>query len=361
MKKCRVGLVGLGHVAQVCHLPGYGEIENIEVVAGAEIREDVLKKVSAEFGLRGYADYVEMFKKEGLDIVCVLAGPRLARGITEKAAGFGINVLVEKPMALTLEDARAMIEACRKADVKLFYGETYRFMPTIRKAKEMIESGLLGGVTLLLEVGIGGQGAERFELYQIYPCGAPGAGGGGLTDHGIHTVDIFTWLSGSEVEWVFGRGNRAGQPAVTEFLTMKLKNGAIGQLVYNEATFPSDMPTEGIFSWGGYSTKGISTWETSPVNLRIHGTRGALRLFPYANKLFYFSENRKEEVRVEDKPHPLHFGLQIESFARSILNDTAPEITGGADGLRALRVILAAYESYETQKIVPIKPMGAEE
>ncbi len=360
MKKCRVGLVGLGHVAQVCHLPGYKSVENIEVVAGAEIRGDVLKKVSSEFGFKGYSDYAAMFKKEKLDIVCALAGPKLAREITEKAAGFGINVLVEKPMALTLEDAGVMIEACRKAQVKLFYGETYRFMPTIRKAKEMIEAGLLGEVTLLLEVGVGGSGAEKFQLYQIYPDGAPGAGGSGLTDHGIHSVDIFAWLARSEVEWVFGRGTRAGQHPVTEFLTMKLKSGAIGQLVYNEATFPSDMPAEGIFSWGSYLAEGKPTWETNPVSYRIHGTKGALRLFPYANKLFYFSEGRKEEVRVEDKPHPQHFGRQIQSFANSILNGLEPEITG-RDGVKALQIILAAYESSETQKIIPIKPLGAKE
>jgi len=358
MKKCRVGLIGLGHVAQVCHLPGYRNVENIEVVAGAEIREDLLKRVSAEFGFKGYTDYVEMFKREKLDIVCVLAGPRLSRGITEKAAEFGVNVLVEKPMALTLEDAGAMIEACQKADVKLFYGETYRFMPTIRKAKEMIEAGFLGEVTLLLETGAGGQGADKFQLYQIYPPGAPGAGGSGLTDHGIHSVDAFAWLTGSEVEWVFGRGNRAGHPPATEFLTMELNNGAVGQLVYNEATYPSDMPSEGIFSWGGYTSKGISIWDASPVNYRIHGTKGALRLFLYPNKLFYFSEDRKEEIRVIDKPHPLHFGLQIESFANSVLDDTEPEITGSV-GLKALRIILAAYESYETRKIVSIEPRGS--
>ena len=295
-----------------------------------------------------------MFKKEKLDLACILAGPKLAREITEKAAECGIHVLIEKPMALTLVDAKAMIKTFKKAGLKLFYGETYRFLPTIRKAKELIESGSLGDITLLLEIGVGGRGLEKFELYQIYPAGAPGAGGNGLTDHGIHTVDIFAWLTGSAVEWVFGRGNRAGQPPTTEFLTLKFKNGAIGQLVYNEATFPSDMPYEGIFSWGAYLAKGTSSWESSPANFRIHGTKGALRLFPYPNKLFYFMENRREEIRVADRPHPRHFGLQIESFANSILHSEEPEITG-MDGLKALQLILAAYESYETQKIVPIK------
>ncbi len=229
MKKCRVGVIGLGHVAQVCHLPGYRGIKNIEVVAGAEIRADILKHMSAEYGFKGYADYEDMFRKEKLDIACVLAGPKLAREITAKSAEYGVHVLIEKPMALNLEDARAMIKIFKKAGVKLFYGETYRFFPTIQKAKEMIESGRLGDISLLLENWIGGRGLEKFELYQIYPAGAPGAGGNGLTDHGIHTVDIFAWLTGSAVEWVFGRGNRAGDCPATEFLTLKFKNGAIAE------------------------------------------------------------------------------------------------------------------------------------
>ena len=99
-----------------------------------------------------------------------------------------------------------------------------------------------------------------------------------VTDHGIHLVDVFRWLTGSEVEWVFGRGVRSGQPPTTEFLTMIFKNGTIGQLTYNEATYPSDMPYEGIFSWGPYDGGGVSKWEPTPGNFRIHGTKGALRI-----------------------------------------------------------------------------------
>jgi predicted dehydrogenase len=357
MGKCRVGFVGLGHVAQVGHLPGSRNAQKIEVVAGSDIREDVLKKVSQEWGFPGYPDFEEMLRKENLDFLCITTGPRWTRPITEKAAEHGVHVLVEKPMAMTLDDGRAMIRECRKHGVKLFYGETYRFLPTIRKAKEMIEAGLLGEVSLLMEILVGGSGPQGFELYQIYPPGAPGAGGSGLTDHGIHLVDIFRWLTGSEAEWVFGRGTRAGARPDTEFLTMKLKNGAIGELVYHEATFPAELPSEGIFSWGAYLSAGRSTWESSPTNLRIHGTKGALRIFPYSNKMYHFSCRGAEEIRVPDKPHPAHFGLQLDSFAESLKKNSEPEVTG-LDGLIALQIILAAYESYETQRIVPISRLA---
>ena len=353
MNKCRVGLIGLGSVAQVCHMPAYKNINNIEVVAGAEIRKDVLDQVSNKWGFKAYLDYEEMLDKENLDIACILTGPKAARKITEHAAEQQVNVLVEKPMALTLEDARSMIATCEREGVKLFYGESYRFFPTCIKAKEMIEAGAIGDIFLLLETMIGGSGLDNYEPCQFYPPGAPGEGGWGLTDHGIHLVDTFTWLVGSSVEWVFGRGVRAGDLPGTEFLTLQLKKGAIGQLIYNEVTFPSEMPYEGIFSWGSYDGKGYSKWERNPGDLRIHGTKGALRIFLFPNKMFYFSDGIERQIKVQDSPFPAPYGLEIESFANSILNEEEPEITG-LDGFRALQVILSAYESYEIKKIIEI-------
>ena len=354
MKRLRVGVIGLGNVAKIGHLPAYKNVKTIKVVAGAGRRKNVVDRLASDWGFKGYLDFEEMLKKEKLDIACITTGPSVSREITERVAEYGVNLLVEKPLALTLEDARAMIEKCRKEGVKLCYGETFRFFPTCRKAKDMIDEDLIGDISLLLEIFIGGRGTEHFRPKGFYPPGAPGSGGMGLTDHGIHLIDIFRWFTGSEVEWVFGRGNRAGQQTSTEFLTMKFKRGEIGQLIYNEVTYSSDMPYEGIFSWGGsFRSPEVPRWEPNPGNFRVHGTKGALRIFTYPNKMFFFSEGRQEQVRVLDKPHPGHFGLQMESFVQRILNDEEPEVTG-IDGLKDLQIILAAYESFETQKIVTL-------
>ena len=360
MKKLKVGIIGLGQVAEV-HLKGYEDVQQVEVVAGAEPRTDRLAQMVAQWGIQGYTDYEEMLKREKLDIACVLTPASLHRQITERVAEHGVHVLCEKPMALSLADARSMIEKCQKEGVKLYYGSSYRRLCACRKAKEMIDEGALGDLFLLMETFVGGQGLARWQglSEQHYPKGRPGGGGMGLIDHGIHLVDVFMWLTGSEVESVFGRGNYSGQAPETEYLTMRFKNGAVGQLVYCEATYSSDMPYEGIFSWGlDYEPGGALSprprWEAQPGSIRVHGTKGALRIFHYANKLFFFGEGRQEQVRVLDRPHPGNFGLQMESFANSILRGEEPQVTG-ADGLKALQVILAAYESFQSQRIVPIE------
>ncbi|MGB2582146.1 MAG: Gfo/Idh/MocA family oxidoreductase [Thermoplasmata archaeon] len=338
-------MIGLGHVAQVCHLPGTAAAKLADVVAGAELQEELLKEVSTRWNLNAYRDYEDMLNQEALDIACVLTGPRHSAKIASRVADAGVHVLVEKPMALSIEDAKLIARRCQENEVKLFYGESFRFFPTLRKAKEILVSGQLGEFRLLLETVVGGTGATGFEAYGIYPEGAPGSGPMGLTDHGIHTVDIFRWFAEDEVAWVFGRGNRAGSPPMAEFMTMGTEGGAVAQFVGDEATVPSNLPGEGIHSLGPYEGGG-PTWDPNPISFRIHCTEGALRAFPYANKLFRFSADGQEEVTVKDCPHPGQFGLQIDSFARSVIENGEPEVTSN-DGIMALRVILGAYEGFK--------------
>jgi len=356
MKKLRVGLIGLGNVA-VGHLQGYTEVNQVEVVAGTDLRKDRVSQMAKQWKFNAYTDYDKMINSENLDIVCILTPPGVRRQITESAAESGVHILCEKPITLTLEDAKAMITKCNKEGVKLFYGSCYRFLPACMKAKELIDTEELGELSFLLEMFIGGEGLHRWHALPHYPAGSPGGGGYGLIDHGIHLVDIFRWFTGSEVETVFGRGIISGDPPTTEYMTLGFKNGTVGQLLYNESTFPSDLPNEGLFSWGlGWGlTGGLGTpgWDPNPGSIRVHGSRGALRIFHYANKLFFFGDGQHKQISVLDRPHPGNFGLQMESFANSILLDEEPEVSG-IDGLKALQLILAAYESFETQNIVSI-------
>jgi predicted dehydrogenase len=180
----------------------------------------------------------------------------------------------------------------------------------------------------------------------------------GIVDHGIHMADIFCWLAGSDIDVVFGRGNYSGQPPSAEYVTMMFRNGAIGQLVYHEGTYPAVLPHEGIFSLGAtWDVHGDllpgGKWDPQPQCLYIHGEKGALRIFHYANKMFFLGQEIREEVSLLDIPNPGHFGLQMESFADSITHKRPPKVMG-QDGLRALRIVLAAYESHEKKMLIKL-------
>jgi len=360
MRRLRVGLIGLGGVAGP-HLEGYRQVDRIEVIAAAEVVETRLHQMTGKWSLEGYLDYEEMLEKENLDIVCVLTPARTHREITERVAAAGVHVLCEKPMALSLEDARAMISTCERADVKLCYGASYRFLPACRKAKDIIDKGVLGKVTLLMETCIGGQGAKHYRDLgeHHYPLEGPGGGGMGLVDHGIHLVDLFRWYTGSKIQFVTGQGNYSGKPPATEYLTMLFESGAVGQLIYNEATFTSGMPAEGGFSWGwSWDISGNlrpgGSWDPDPGSIRIHGEKGSLRVFHYANRLFLSNDENCQEISLPHRPMPGNFALQMESFADRIQRGEGAEVTG-AEGLAALKVVLAGYQSQETRTVIPLE------
>lgn len=359
MKKLRVGVIGLGTVAEA-HLIAYQNVDEIDVVAVAELRQDRLDQFVKQYGFKGFTDYHQMLEQEVLDIVCILVPASHHRKVIEDIASYHIAILCEKPLAVTMEDALAIQNICEKEGIPFYYGASYRSMPAILEAKKLIDAGKLGKVTLLSEKVVGGNGRKNYkELNEHhYPKGGPGGAGLGLMDHGIHLIDLFTWFTDSEVKYVIGRGNISGEEPQTEYLLLQYENGALGELLYNAATFSSDLPTEGIFSFG--ATWDIhdnlhleGKWDEHPTNIRIHGEEGALRIFPYANKLFYFSNKKMIPVLLPNAVSPEQFGNQLRSFAYSLINNTEIECTL-QDGINSLRIALAAYESYATLKPISI-------
>jgi predicted dehydrogenase len=363
MENFRVGLIGLGGVAEA-HLAAYRQVQDVQVVAGAELQKDRLDQMADKWGFRGYPDFEEMLDKERLNIVCILTPPRTHRELVERVAPRGVSILCEKPLATTVQDAAAIVEICETSGVKLCYGASYRFLPACRKAKEMIDQGRLGRIALLLEMYIGGEGAEHYRDLgpSHYPAGGPGGGGMGLVDHGIHLVDLFSWFADCTVRYVTGRGNYSGRPPGTEYLTMVFDSGAVGHLIYSEATYSSDLPNEGVFSLGGaWDIHGLQSgggWSAHPGNIRVHGEEGALRVFHYANKLYFSGREKLEEIPLINRPMPGNFAMQMESLVARLKEGREPEVTG-SDGLRALQVVLAAYESFESRRIVELGPMTA--
>lgn len=346
--KFRVGLVGLGVVA-ACQLEALRLIDDVDIVSVCDTRPDLAVKTAEAYEARAYTRYAELLRDGGIDLVMVMTPVSTHREIVEAAAQAGIHVFCEKPLAVTLADGEAMISACRKAGVKLFYGSCYRYLPAIREAHELIRQGAIGRLQLMSEQLIGGRGLARYsQLGPIhYPLGGPGGAGMGLVDHGIHLIDIFSWFAGSEPHKAVGSGQISGAPAQSEFMALSFAGGAVGHLLYNAATYSAFLPNEGMFSGGqGWLTDGSITsaggWENEPGSIAVYGTEGSLRIFHYTNALFLNKGDGPRRIDLAGRPAFGHFATQLEDCMGSIRSDTPPSI-GGEVGLQVLRVLLSIY------------------
>ena len=347
-EKFRIGVIGLGLVS-IEHLKAYAELENVEVVSVCDVRETVAADVAQRLSAKAYTDYRKLLQDGGIDLALVLTPASTHRAIVEAAAAAGTHVFCEKPLSVGLADGEAMVEACAHTGVKFFYGSIYRYMPAVRKARELILGGAIGKIQLMSEQMIGGNGLAGYrELDAVhYPRGGPGGAGMGLVDHGVHLIDVFSWYVGSKPDSVIGHGQISGRPPQTEYMIMTFPGGASGHLLYNAATYSTFLPNEGMFSGGqSWLTDGslaaAGSWLGEPGSISVYGSEGSLRIFHFANALFLNTGDGPKRIPLEGRASPGHFATQLEDCIAAIREDRDPSITG-EDALRALRTLLSIY------------------
>lgn len=344
----RLGIIGLGLVASE-HIAAYRKLDDVRIVSVCDVDARTAAQWGETLGAAHFTDFHVLLAHGGIDLVLVLTPASTHRPIVEAVAAAGYPILCEKPLAVTVVDAEAMVAACKRHGVSLYYGSIYRHLPAVRAAKMLIDEGAIGPIQLMTEQMIGGNGADRYvQLNPIhYPHGGPGGAGMGLVDHGVHLIDIFAWFMGSAPTAVTGSGQISGAPLQSEHLTMRFAGGAMGHLIYNAGTHPTFLPNEGMFAGGmSWLTDGSlappGSWLSEPGSISIYGTVGSLRIFHFANALFLNQGDGMRQVPLEGRPCPDHFATQLEDCISAVRAHRPPAIDG-ADGVRALRVLEAAY------------------
>lgn len=342
----RVGLIGVGGVGHL-HYETYGRAEKVKVVAVCDTSAERIAALKLPSGIAAYSDAKEMLRQEKLDIACVMTPPSSHESLTLLCLQAGVHVLCEKPLTLSLASAERMIAAADKAGLLLFYGSSYRHLPAVKAARDLILSGAIGQVRLLREQSLGGRGLDEMQVMHAshYPQGGPGGFAMGIADHGIHLIDVMGWMMDSPILSASGRANVSGKAALPEHLAMNFANGAVGHLLYDEGTYPTELPTEGAFSGGdGWDVDGFvraGSWTKYPSAIHVYGSHGALRIFHYANMLVLIDGSGLRQIPLQGWPAPYHFAAQIDAFASDILKG-GPASTPPSVGLAALKILLGA-------------------
>ena len=336
-------LVGCGRIAKRhSELLGLSQIEGARLAAVCDLDESKAKSIGERFTVPYYTDMHQMMRTESIDAVVVLTeSGNHARNVVDLAQ-YGKHVIVEKPMALTLGDADAMIQACDKAGGKLFVVKQNRFNVPVVKLREALEQGRFGKLVL-------GTVRVRWCRPQEYYDQASWRGtwamdGGVLTNQASHHVDMLEWMLG-EVDSVFARGTTALaniEAEDTAVVTLKFRNGALGIIEATTATRPKDLEGSisvlgegGTVEIAGFAVNEMKSWSFVKT---IPGDENVLEKFSI------------------NPPNVYGFGHQAYyEYVVDCITNNGPHLVDGLVGRKSLELINAIYESIETGKEVHLR------
>lgn len=328
MKTVKIGMVSFAHM----HAYGYAEslkrLPGVEIVAIADEDETRGTDAARRFGGDYYRDYQALLRQDVDAVVICTANVNHAE-VTIAAAQAGKHVLCEKPIATTVEDAKRMIEACAKAGVKLQTAFPCRFNAPVRRVKDMTARDELGRIVSM-------KGTNRGQNPGGWFIEKAKSGGGAVLDHTVHVVDLMRWFTGSEIKEVYAEVD-------TRFYDIDIDDCGLLMLEFENGIFASHDP-----SWSRCKT--FPTW--GDVTMEIVGTDGVTRLDAFAQHLTVYNDTQN---RVSDDfwGNDMDFDL-VTDFVAAVRDDRPPSITG-EDGLRAMEVALAAYESARTKRPVVLR------
>jgi len=331
-KKLRLGIVGLGRAFTLMR-PAFLASPEVALVAAAEPRPEARARFAAEFGGAAYDDVDALLRDPSVDAVYIASPHQFHAAQAIAAARAGKHVLVEKPMALTLDDAEAMVAAARAGGVKLIVGHSHSFDAPIAATRAIIESGEFGAVKLIT--------ALNFTDFLYRPRRAEeldtAQGGGVIFNQALHQIDIVRLLAGGLIETVMAQTGiwdktRPTEGAYTALLRFPADVAA--SLTYSGyAHFDSDA----LLDWIGES--GLAKDADSFAR-----TRGALPPD--------FNRDAEEELRrrrgygvANDAPAPAatrwheHFGFIVVSCERADLRPVPQGVIVDSAGERGLRAL----------------------
>jgi predicted dehydrogenase len=329
MGKLRVGITGLGGIAR-SHCDAIATLDNVEVVAVADLFEEKRREYMDKYAIpKGYASHEEMLEDDEVDAVAIVLGHQLHHRLTVQACNAGKHVLVEKPMAITLQQCDDMVEAAAANKVKLMVGLSQHFYATSIKAKEILDSGELGPlITAVSYMSKNWSYANRRPQYR-----SRFHGGGMWLTNGVHTVDRLSWVMASQALSVSASiGARAHYQAADDSATafIRYKNGLAGVAI--AVGFADGAPN---------------------FECQVICANGSLRFSEHGDKYVKVGKGDSwEDVPFEEPPSDMYH--EWKGFAEAIEKDIEPP-THGEWGRHIMEIVFAAEQSQMTGQEVMLE------
>lgn len=348
MHRTKVALLGAGFIADI-HFESYHRfIPEAEVVAVYARNADKAKAFAEKHGIpTWYDDLDAIINDSGCEVVDICLPNFLHCTATLKAAAAGKHIIIEKPLAVTLEEADAMIAACKAANVKLMYAEELCFAPKYERVRKMVKDGGVGEVYMLK------QGEKHSGPHSEWFYNKQLAGGGVLMDMGCHAIEWFRWMTNnSRAVSVYATMSTVLHKDITEcednsVMIIEFENGVVGIAENSWAKHGGMDDRCEVYGTGGVVYADLFMGNAA-VSYSKHGYDYAMEK---ADTTVGWSFTIFEEVFNQGYPH------ELKHFIDCVRNDKQPLVTG-EDGRAVLEIIYAAYASAaEGRKIMlPFHP-----
>lgn len=329
----RVALVGCGRISGK-HLDAFGVVEQLELVAACDVVAERAQAVADAHSVLAYTDYAKMLEEVDCDIVAIATPSGLHPEHGIMAARVGRHVVCEKPMAITLEAADALVSACDAARVRLFVVKQNRLNPSVQLLKQAADQGRFGQI-------YNANATVRWTRPQEYYDLARWRGtwefdGGAFMNQASHYVDLLQWLVGP-VDRVMAKTATLARNIEAEdtgVAILRFRNGALGVMDVTMLTYPKNLEgsitilgEKGSVKIGGTAVNRIEHWEFAD----------------------YHDDDRFVET-ANTAPSSV-YGFGHEPYYRNVvavLEGEAEPDTDGRSGRKSLELILGVYQSART-------------
>ncbi len=351
-----VAIAGCGKVAHL-HAKAVKESDRLNLVAAWSRTPGSADRFARQYGLKPYRDIPRMVADGKVDVVIVCTPHPFHREPCVLAAEAGAHVLVEKPLASSLEDCDAMIEVCRVNKVKLGVISQRRWYPPALRIKQAIDDGKISTPALGTVTMLGWRDREYYDA-DAWRGTWDMEGGGVLVNQSPHQLDLLLWYMG-DIEEVFGIWENVNHPYIevedTALAIIRFKNGALGNILVSNSQKPGIYGKVHVHGKNGASV-GV---QTESGAMFIAGRTGIGE--PPFNDIWTVpgeehlpQEWQKEDARLfaEVDPTVWFIKQQIEDFGDAVLEGREPMVTG-MFGRKTVELFNAIYQSQKEGK--PVK------
>ena len=298
----RVGVIGLGAMGRH-HARIYSELPNAKLVGVADLNDELTATTARKYKTKGFGDFHDLLQQK-LDAVSIAVPTSLHRDVAIAAAGKGVNVLVEKPIADTIQNAEDMIKSCQQSGVKLMVGHIERFNPIVPVIKKAIE----GFHVISITIARLGPFPPRIRDVGI------------VIDLATHDIDLVRYLTTSEAKKVYSLVKRKSlsEHEDSALISFETESGVLVQLTVN---------------W-------LTPFKVREINIAtrekfVRGWFQEQKVWEYQR----WKEDNSYIVKEFSVPFAEPLKLELEAFLTSIENNTGAPIPG-EEGLKTLAVAL---------------------